>query len=45
MRPCKYQALISIMADNRKRVSALAVVSVVALELVEENDNKLEVSL
>ena len=27
-----------IMADNRKRVSALASVAVVALELLEEND-------
>ena len=26
------------MADNRKRVSALATVAVVALELLEEND-------
>ena len=31
------------MADNRKRVSALATVAVVALELLEENDDELEV--
>ena len=31
------------MADNRKRVSALATVSVVTLELLEENDDELEV--
>lgn len=33
---------MSIMEDNRKRVSALATVSVVALELLEENDDELE---
>ena len=34
---------MSIMADNRKIVSALATVSVVALELLEEKDDELEV--
>ena len=34
---------MSIMADNRKRVSALATVCVVALELLEENDDEFEV--
>ncbi|XP_068697291.1 uncharacterized protein [Montipora foliosa] len=32
------------MADNRKRVSALATVSVAALELLEEDDDELEVN-
>ena len=34
---------MSMMADNRKRVFAVATVSVVALELLEENDNELKV--
>ena len=34
---------MSIMADNRKIVSALATVSVVALKLLEEKDDELEV--
>ena len=39
----KKNQTMSIMADNRKIVSALATVSVVALELLEEKDDELEV--